>query len=105
MSRNTPNSDIQFSHQVRKRAGWKCELCGESFGELPELLHCSHYFSRRHQSVRFDPDNAEALCFKCHDWMHAHPAWHREWKRARLGQERFEALAERARKVNKWSLI
>jgi uncharacterized CHY-type Zn-finger protein len=65
------------------------------------MLHCAHFHSRVNKSVRFDSENCDALCFECHDYFDHHPIHYRDWKVARLGQERFDALASRAREVVK----
>lgn len=71
---------------------------------------CSHYFTRAKKSVRFDPDNCITLCwwhhFKSkdlgweyqkqtvekHGWDGQYTLFMKKW----LGEERFEALKERA---------
>jgi hypothetical protein len=65
--------DKHFSRYVRIRDrkcqfGFKC-IPSEQYanGELDiSYLHCCHYHGRRKQSVRIDPDNAEAGCRACH---------------------------------------
>jgi hypothetical protein len=66
---------------------------------LRSSLQCSHFHSRRLKSVRFDPENAEALCWVCHHYLDNHPREHEEWKRQRLGEERFKALMLRSQKI------
>lgn len=87
-------ADKWFSMCVRLRAGWKCERCGSQ----PDRrgLHCSHFHGRGKWAVRFDPDNAEALCMGCHLYLTANPAEHRARMALKLGPWRFEALQERA---------
>lgn len=59
-------ADSAFSKCVRERAEWKCEKCGTQYDESSNGLHCSHHHSRGNWSIRFDPLNAEALCYGCH---------------------------------------
>ena len=59
-------ADSAFSKCVRERAGWRCEKCGTQYNESSQGLHCSHHHSRGNWSIRFDPLNAEALCYGCH---------------------------------------
>lgn len=59
-------ADSAFSKCVRERAEWKCEKCGTQYDESSQGLHCSHHHSRGNWSIRFDPLNAEALCYGCH---------------------------------------
>jgi len=97
--------DRRFSLLIRDLAGWECAKCGRSFPEdMRDLLHCSHFWSRGNKAVRFDRDNCDALCFECHTWFGMHPLQYEEWKLARLGEERFAALACRARQVSKIDL-
>lgn len=59
-------ADQAFSRCIRERAGWRCERCGKQYGEGYQGLHCSHHHRRGHWSIRFEPLNAEALCYGCH---------------------------------------
>ena len=64
--KRTP-ADAAFSDCVRERANWTCERCGSCFPEGRRGgLDCSHHHSRGNWSIRFDPLNAEALCYGCH---------------------------------------
>ena len=86
--------DTLFSRFIRLRAGGLCEYCGE---RLP--LQCSHFHGRRKSSTRWDPDNACALDFSCHQYLAEHPNIHTEFFKKRLGSERFELLNIRAEKI------
>jgi len=46
--------------------------------------------------VRFDPDNAEALCTGCHFLMGGNPQLHRDRILEKLGEELYEVLNEKA---------
>lgn len=59
-------ADKWFSDCVRIRPNWHCESCGGDFYNNRELLHCSHYITRGHKSVRIHPINAFAHCARCH---------------------------------------
>lgn len=64
--KRTP-ADIAFSKCVRERANWTCEKCGNYFPEGNRGgLDCSHHNGRGNWEIRFDPLNAEALCYGCH---------------------------------------
>ena len=89
-------SDRIFSQCVRERAGWKCERCGAQHQEKSMGLHCSHFHGRGKWGVRFDPDNTEALCYGCHQFMGANPSEHARRKEERLGRQLFEILLEKA---------
>lgn len=88
-------ADKYFSEYIRKRAGWSCERCRVEYEPPTTALHCSHFYGRGNKSTRFDPDNASALCYGCHQRMGAHPNEHVEFFKKRLGEKRFEALANR----------
>lgn len=64
-------------------------------------LHCAHYWSRAMKSVRFDPENADALCYGCHSHFHKDPKAHDAFKLAQLGKQRMDALQVRARTPQK----
>ena len=59
--------------QSLERAGYKCELCGAGHGRVCEccgtkvVLHVHHIKSfAKFPDDRFDPENSEVLCPKCH---------------------------------------
>ena len=58
-------------------------------------LHCSHYYGRGRYSVRFDPDNAVALCYGCHRHVGSNPSDHLDFIRERLGPDKFRELTQR----------
>lgn len=66
--KRTP-ADVAFSLCVRERAGWKCQRCGGEHFKGGVGLHCSHHHRRGQWAVRFDPLNAEALCYGCHSYI------------------------------------
>jgi len=57
-------------------------------------LHCSHFFSRRKESTRFYPPNADALCFPCHQlWGHGDgKEEYKKFKINQLGENGFDLL-------------
>jgi len=59
-------------------------------------LHCSHFHGRGKKSTRFDPENAVALCYGCHQHFHANPLEHTDWYKKRIGKESFDRLTLRA---------
>lgn len=64
--KRTPADDA-FSRCVRAANNWTCCKCGSFFviGNRSGL-DCSHHHSRGNWGIRFDPMNAEALCYGCH---------------------------------------
>jgi hypothetical protein len=56
---------------VRKRDK-VCITCGEA---RPELLTCSHFYSRRWLNVRFDLRNVACQCWNCNANIHAVNPW------------------------------
>ncbi len=83
--------DVLFSQVIRLRDK-VCQRCGGS-----NSLQCSHFYGRAKKSVRWDEDNAAALCFGCHQYLGSHPLEHVEWFKARLGEQKFDLLQGRAR--------
>lgn len=97
MSIKITQADKYFSLCVRERAGWKCERCGRDTPDDKRMgLHCSHFHGRGKWSVRFDPENCEALCYGCHQHVGSHPPIHEYRALQRLGTLRFDALQGRA---------
>ena len=94
--------DAVFSKLIRLRDGYTCQVCKryytDGFG-----LQCSHFYSRRHQATRYDPDNACAKCFACHQRLGSNPLEFTEWVRDYLGEGRYEMLKERHSRIVKRS--
>lgn len=82
---------------IRERDG-KCVRCGKT-----EYLQCSHFWARAISATRFDPDNLDALCYGCHygnrqeGWEYNKQGAYRTFKLNQLGEERYQALEERAK--------
>lgn len=87
--------DVQkvFNAYIRKRdEGKPCISCGEYNG-----AHAGHFFSAGHyQGLRFCEDNCHLQCVKCNNFLHGNLIHYRDNLLERIGQERFDALYERA---------
>ena len=88
-------ADAAFSKCVRERADWTCEKCGTKYEKNSMGLHCSHIFSRRHRTIRWDGMNAQALCFGCHNWYGGSPADSGVWITDLLGEGHMAILREK----------
>lgn len=86
--------DVADSKRIKERDGFTCQRCGSS--PDPRGLHVHHIHRRRIKVTRHDDDNLVTLCMGCHMWAHEHPAGAQELFGKLLGQERFEALADKA---------
>ena len=94
--------DKAFSDFIRERDNFTCQKCGKFYPEgRRQGLHCSHVFSRRHQSVRFHSTNAKALCFSCHQWYGSNPVESAAWIEDYLGSETLEALTKKKNEICK----
>ena len=92
-------ADKVFSIFIRLRDK-KCKRCGRpgvmSADNLPILgLENSHFYSRGAESVRFDPENCDAMCAGCHRYFGSNPADYAAWKLRKLGQQGYDLLAIR----------
>lgn len=94
-------ADALFSDLIRTLADWTCERCHTPYEPPTSLLHCSHFHSRAKKSVRFDKENAAALCIRCHQYLGGNPQEHLDFFRKRLGQKRLDLLEVRARTITK----
>ena len=89
-------SDIVRSRGVCAR----CRRGGESV-----VLQCSHIFSRRNFSVRFDLNNCLCLCLRCHlYWAHKNPIEFYEFVQEHLGKYNFAQLKQKAQQIHKYTL-
>lgn len=56
--------DKLFEYLIKRRAGWRCELCNSN----RDGLESHHVFTRGDHWLRWDPDNGVATCRAgCHD--------------------------------------
>lgn len=80
---------------------FRCPTCGRV---LPfEKGDCSHYFSRRHMSTRFDEDNAVIECSYDNRFNSDHLVELGEFIKKRIGEQRFALLRIKAHETRKWS--
>lgn len=89
-------ADTLFSEYIRTRDRWTCQRCGVKHEEGSRGLHCSHFFGRRKESIRFDPKNCHAICFGCHSFLDSQPEEHRRWIIEKIGKDEFLKLQLRA---------
>lgn len=73
---------------VRARAGYRCERCGTTDGQL----QCAHIVSRRYTATRCDPFNAWCLCASCHRRLTEHPDEHVQFAYATRGEIGYQSL-------------
>jgi hypothetical protein len=87
--------DVLFSRLIRHQAKGRCQMCGKpkDFKEL-QTAHC---WGRRKKSVRWDLDNALALCFFCHHYIDSEdPEAKRNLFIRHIGKTDYEKLGQRA---------
>lgn len=102
-------SDKLFRNYIRTRDGWRCLACdlekgSKDYSENKQGLHCSHYWSRRHENTRFDSENCISLCWYHHKFAWGHGDGRSEYTafmRKRLGDRGFDLLELRARTYKK----
>lgn len=91
-------ADALFSKYIRLRDK-RCVRCGRP-GDGKEginSLQNSHYFGRRSESTRFDPENCDALCMGCHQrWGSEDKEAYRDFKIKQLGEDGFKKLRMRS---------
>jgi hypothetical protein len=85
-------ADKAFSLYVRTRDRWTCQRCGKRYEPPTMALHCSHFQGRGKEATRFHPDNADALCYGCHQYFTSQPGEHLAWQVGRKGQDKIDEL-------------
>ena len=93
--------DIAFSKAIRERDNWTCQRCGADKSHNHRALDSAHCFTRRTQATRFDPDNALALCWGCHQFIDSHAQEKEALWRLRIGNDRYDALVLRGHRAGK----
>lgn len=94
-------ADRLFSLWIRTRDGWTCQRCETTYKPPTKALHCSHFFGRRKESVRFEPLNADSLCYGCHQHFTSHPSEHKAWQIDRKGIDVINKLTVQANSYKK----
>lgn len=79
-------ADRLFSLYIRTRDSWQCQRCGKQYTPPTNALHCSHFKGRAKEATRFEPLNADAICYGCHVYLGSHPDEHLAWQIQRKGQ-------------------
>ena len=76
--------DRLFSGYVLARDKRICQWCGKTDGKMD----CAHIIPRNILSLRWTPENAVTLCFRCHqiEW-HTNPLAAVRWLESRYGSE------------------
>ena len=93
-------SDMLFSKYLRLKRRHKCEKC-ERFFPGGKGLTVSHFHGRRKETVRFDEENCDILCIRCHQYFESHKTEYEVWKKERLGDRAFNLLMLRAHATGK----
>lgn len=97
--------DREFSKYIRLRDAmgsyFRCISCGKI--KPIQQADCGHFYSRRHMATRWDEDNCNAECRACNRFDGDHLLGYRERLRRKIGDQRFAALAIRAKSTRKWS--
>ncbi|SEH06500.1 hypothetical protein [Candidatus Venteria ishoeyi] len=88
-------ADTWFSKCIRQASKWTCERCGSVHEPGSMGLHCSHVFSRRHRTIRWCKENAQALCFSCHQWYGGNPVDSGAWVENEIGEGVIMVLREK----------
>lgn len=94
-------ADKAFSLYIRTRDNWTCQRCGTQYTPPTSALHCSHFMGRGKENTRFDPENADAMCYGCHRYLTAHPAEHVDWQVKRKGQQAVDMIKFRSGQYKK----
>ena len=94
-------ADKVFSQYIRTRDHWTCQRCGKRYEPPTSALHCSHFMGRGKEATRFDEENADAMCYGCHQYFTAHPLFHYDWQVKRKGQKTVDSLRFRANQYHK----
>jgi len=90
--------DARWSDLIRARANWTCQRCHKWMGRS-QGLHACHLFSRGIKKTRCDPENGFAACYGCHRFLDGHPLEKTKFAIKLLGQEQYDQLMIRAKRI------
>ena len=83
-------ADKWFSLCIREASNYTCVTCGKM-----GRMECSHVYSRRHRTIRWDVENAMSQCNGCHRVWHSNPIDSFIWFESEFGSGRIELLREK----------
>lgn len=99
--------DKVFSLYIRERDNWACQI------KLPPTTNSvcnskniqnSHFHSRIKRSVRFDEENCDAFCSRCHMIVEEDKGGeYYRFKENQLGREKLDLLFKRSQEFKKFS--
>lgn len=95
-------ADRWMSKFVKLRDKGMCKYRFKCFGDPGS--DNSHFQKRRHESVRFDPENCDLACKACHNFVENHPEGQKtleKWKLKQLGERRYNLLMIRKETYHK----
>ena len=98
-------ADTAFSKCIRSANNWTCEKCHTPYEENSQGLHCSHIYTRTHRRIRWCKNNAQALCFSCHQWFGGSPADSGPWIEEFVGAGVLAVLREKRDSMAKVSKL
>ena len=91
-------ADKKFSDWLRESRDYTCEMCSKYEAPPTQRIQNSHYIGRAHKATRYDPNNCDVLCASCHHKMEDLKQYdYREWKIAKMGEEKHNQLLIKAR--------
>ena len=93
-------ADKYFSLCIRTAADNTCVTCGKQ-----GRMECSHVYSRRHRTIRWDVENAMSQCNGCHRKWHESPLKSFTWFEYKFGNGRVELLREKMNNKQKVSKL
>jgi 5-methylcytosine-specific restriction endonuclease McrA len=83
--------DRVFSKLILARDNRICRWCGKKDGKKD----CSHIINREFLPLRWSPENAITLCFRCHKCLwHKNPLLASKWIRSELGDAHCDKLLD-----------
>lgn len=98
-------ADVLMSKYIRLRDGGRCVYTDCNFkGTGLDGIHgldCSHFWSRRAESTRYDTSNLDSFCRKHHKYLGEHREEYKKFKREQLGEDEYNALDVRAHTTQK----
>jgi hypothetical protein len=86
--------DVAFSKYIRnkyaKNGMVECYTCGRQY-EVSKI-QCGHFWSRKHQSVRWHEDNARPQCYSCNVMQYGRQFEFGNKLKIEIGELRFDIL-------------
>jgi 5-methylcytosine-specific restriction endonuclease McrA len=91
---------------VKVRDNFTCVKCHKQYKLGDQGITAAHFFQSTKYATKWNLDNIDTMCWGCHNQTeHNKAAWHRDFKIAQLGEDKYEALRVLSETTADWQVF